>query len=470
MRPVPAATLAVFRALFGLLMLFSAVRFLALGWVERQYLEGPVHFKYYGFEWVEPLPGAGMYILYAVLIAASVFVTLGLFYRVSIIVVWVVFTYCELIDLTYYLNHYYLVSLVAFLLIFLPANRAFSLDALRRPEIARKFVPLWSVGLLRFQLSLVYFYAGLAKLLSADWMLRALPLKIWLPAHEHLPVLGPLLEMEATAFAFSWFGMVYDLTIWAFLLWRPTRAFAYAAVVGFHLMTGLLFQIGVFPYAMILFTLIFFPGSFHQRVINVCREIARKMPTFGRNKTKSKLSGVPRTACWRIKKRCIPAAAFFFGMYVLIQILWPLRSALYPGDLYWREEGYRFSWRVMLVEKAGTALFYVKDGRTGAEGAVANGEFLNRHQEKQMSFQPDMILQYAKFLAGYYAERGVADPKVRAEVYVTLNGRPGRLLFDPQLDLTEIEDGFAPKDWLYTRAGKPAEISAGQKKAQDEKK
>lgn len=140
--------------------------------------------------------------------------------------------------------------------------------------------------------------------------------------------------------------------------------------------------------------------------------------------------------------------AVVLTLYFSFQLLFPWRYLLYEGNMFWNEEGYRFGWRVMLMEKAGTAIFYVKDSRTGREGVVDNAEFLNSHQEKQMAMQPDMILQYAHFLAGHYAAQGVHDPQVRAEVYVTLNGHPSRLLIDPTVNLANIKDGWAQKEWV----------------------
>jgi hypothetical protein len=116
--------------------------------------------------------------------------------------------------------------------------------------------------------------------------------------------------------------------------------------------------------------------------------------------------------------------------------------------MFWTEQGYRFGWRVMLMEKAGTATFYLRDGDDGREGVVFNCDYLNPHQEKQMAMQPDMILQYAHFLGEKGRDLGMQDPQVRAEVYVTLNGRPSELYFDDQLDLMEIRDGWSQWSWL----------------------
>ena len=67
-----------------------------------------------------------------------------------------------------------------------------------------------------------------------------------------------------------------------------------------------------------------------------------------------------------------------------------------------------------------------------------------------MAMQPDLILQYAHFLDAYYKNQGMRDPIVRAEVWVTLNARPARLLIDPAVDLSEINDSWAAKGWITT--------------------
>lgn len=428
--PIHIAPLTTFRVVFGALMLFSTLRFMYLGWIEDHYTDPILHFSYYGFEWVEPAPVAVMYVLHMVLCLAAVGVMLGAFYRVSAVLVFVLFTYFELIDLTYYLNHYYFVSLVSLILIFLPAHRYGSIDVWRTPEIRREQVPAYAINLLKFQLGLVYFYAGVAKL-TPEWLMDAMPLRIWLPAADQLPVLGPFFAWEYAPWLFAWAGMLYDISIPFLLLWRKTRLWAYFAVIGFHAVTGWLFQIGVFPLVMIGATLIFFSENWHRRLWSLFR-----FPIAASS---------DRTFSARAKQW----VAVTLGVYCAFQLLFPWRFVLYPGNMFWTEEGYRFGWRVMLMEKAGTATFYVKDGVDGREGVVFNSDFLNPHQEKQMAMQPDMILQYAHFLGDHYRRKGMADPRVRAEVYVTLNGAPSQLLFSDTLNLLTISDGWAPKTWLY---------------------
>jgi hypothetical protein len=135
-------------------------------------------------------------------------------------------------------------------------------------------------------------------------------------------------------------------------------------------------------------------------------------------------------------------------IHVIFQVVFPFRYTLYPGNRFWTEEGYRFGWRVMLMEKAGYATFFVKDGNTGKEGMVVNSEFLNEHQEKQMAIQPDMILEFAHFLAEHYKANGMNDPQVRVEAYVTLNGSRSKLLVNPEVNLLAYKDNWKSKEWL----------------------
>ena len=438
-RTTPIYPLISFRIIFGLLMLFSTLRFMALGWIEDHYIDTQFHFHYFGFEWIEPLGRSAIYFIHGLMVLAALFVCIGLWYHWSALILFLSFTYVELIDLTYYLNHYYFVSLVCFALIFLPANRAFSVDVqLGRVKFCNQ-VPPWTINCLLLLISIVYLYAGLAKVNTA-WLLEAMPLKLWLPAHNKMPILGPIFDWEITPYLFSWFGMIYDTFIVVLLLLPATRSIAYVFVVVFHLMTGLLFQIGVFPIVMIGVTTLFFSAQWHK---NQLLRLSKVISPSQYNLLKRE-EVYPLSYSIIQSKLATVALVLFFGF----QLLFPWRYLLYPGNLFWTEEGYRFSWRVMLMEKSGSATFYVKDSKTQREGRVVNTRFLNDHQIKQMAMQPDMILQFAHFLGAYYAAQGVHQPQVRAEVYVTLNGQPSRKLIDDQLDLMQIQDSWQPKDWI----------------------
>ncbi len=413
-------------------MATGAFRFMASGWIERLYGEPELFFTFYGFEWVAPLSVTGMYWVYAIIGCSALGIALGLFYRWSALVFWLSFTYTELIDATNYLNHYYLVVLLGLLLLFLPAHRRFSLDVWRNPSLRVETVPAWCIYAIMFQVGIVYFFAGLAKL-NADWLLRAMPLAVWLPTKADWPLVGGLFTKTWAAYAFSWAGALYDLTIPFLLLNRRTRPWAYAAVIVFHILTKLLFNIGLFPFIMIFNTLIFFPASVHERWLG-------KLGYVEGNTTAQKLV-FPRWQAWLFRAS--------FPLYFAIQLLLPLRYLAYPGNVLWTEEGYRFAWRVMLAEKIGQATFTVQDPETGRQSIVHNADYLTAYQEKQMAIQPDLILQYAHFLADTFkAQYGISNPVVTVDCHVALNGRTSQRLIDPAANLAEIEDSLLPKSWI----------------------
>lgn len=434
-KEISIAPLAVFRLLFGLIMAISVMRFLVKGWVHDLYIKPEFYFSYYGFEWVKPLPGSLMYLVFGLLFIAALGILLGWFYRVSAVVFFLLFTYIELIDKTNYLNHYYFVSLISFLLIWLPANRFFSVDACRNPASLLRKVPRWMIGILKGQLAIVYIYAGIAKL-NPQWLLEALPLKIWLPAHNHIPVVGAWLAREEIAYLFSWAGALYDLVIVFLLLSSRTRSFGFLLVVMFHLLTFWLFPIGMFPFIMIACTTIFFSGTLHEKIIRRIQsvfnfpEIQDEPSTFQRSISPS------------------PVVTLCLILFFFFQLSFPWRFMLYPGNLFWTEQGYRFSWRVMLMEKAGYVIFHVTDPVSGRSGQVMPSDYLTAVQEKMMSTQPDMIVQFAHFIESEYKKKGIPDPEVRAEAYVTLNGSGSRPFIDSTVDLTKHSDGFQHKDWI----------------------
>ncbi len=146
------------------MMSVSIIRFVSKGWVDELYVQPDFFFTYYGFDWVQPFGAVGMYILYALLLLSALGIMLGCFYRWSATLFFLLFTYVELIDKTYYLNHYYFVSIIGFLLIFVPAHRSFSVDALRQKNRTLDKVPAWTINIFKLQLGFVYFFAGIAKL------------------------------------------------------------------------------------------------------------------------------------------------------------------------------------------------------------------------------------------------------------------------------------------------------------------
>ena len=418
----------------------GTLRFLFNGWVNQLYIQPKFYFGF--IEGISPLPENWMYLPFILLLIGAIGILFGAFYRISTILAFVSFTYIEVLDKTNYLNHYYFVSLVLFLLCLVPANAYLSWDSKRNTSIQKTVVPQWTIRIVQLQLGVVYFFAGVAKV-NPDWLLHAQPLAIWLQAYRDLPIVGDYFATSWLAFAFSWFGCIYDLTIPFFLLGNKTRPYAYFFVVVVHIVTWLLFPIGVFPWVMIFSTLIFFPATFHEKWLS-------KVATWFR---------------WEKDKNVLPShyqthkiITSFLLVYVILQLFLPIRSFFnHPQTLFWHEEGMRFSWRVMLMHKEGFATFYVRDKKSKREIQVRNEDFLTVGQIDQMATQPDMIKQYADYLYTQFEDSifqtiqgpfRIQKPSIHAEIYVSLNGRNTQLFLSKKHDLQEKKYTFAPHKWL----------------------
>ncbi|MFT5246996.1 MAG: hypothetical protein ACJAV7_000466 [Flavobacteriales bacterium] len=423
------APLGIFRAIFGAMMLIGLVRFALYDWIHELYIQPDFHFSYFGFEWLTYPTDWGIYLLFIIAGISSLLIALGLFYKYASVLFLLSFTYIELLDRANYLNHYYFISCMALILVLLPANRSFSLDTRLGLVTRLKNVPKWNIDSVKLMIGLVYFFAGISKL-NTDWLLNAEPLAIWLPQHADLPVIGSLLAYKSTAFVMSWGGAIFDLAIPFLLLNKKTVLPAYLAVSVFHLFTGLLFPIGIFPLVMMASTLVFFPTPWHRKIVNQLSQNGVQYDWEVKSKMKTKYS-----------------ALFLVGFFTF-QLIFPFRFLLYPDNLFWAEEGYRFSWRVMLMEKAGKATFYVHNPEFSGNLEVRNGCHLTPNQEKMMSTQPDLILQYAAHLKAFYEAEGVLNPEIRANIMVTLNGSGSRLFVDPEIDLSKVEDTWHHKTWV----------------------
>ncbi len=444
-RPVSILPLVLLRVVLGVLLCISMLRFVLNGWVHALYGVPSVHFTYLGFDWVQPLPTPLLTAVYLLLAGLGLAIAAGWHYRLSIGAFCLLFTYTELLDSTYYLNHYYFISLFTFLLLWLPLHRAAALDVRRHPTRACTTVPVWMLWAVQGQLALVYVFAGIAKL-NADWLLHALPLRIWLQEQLGVPVLGFWLGQVWVAYAMSWGGMLFDLTVPVWLWWRRTRPYAYLAVLGFHAITGWLFPIGMFPLLMIGCTLVFFDA----RDVAAARQglhrfTALRLPPLLLPPTMATTATPPPRSLATLGRGLVVL------LFLMVQLVLPLRHWAYAGDVLWNEAGFRFSWRVMLVEKTGSAMFVVSDPRSGQTWQVYPEDLLTPQQAKQMAFQPDLIHGFAQHLARQWRAQGYAAVQVYAEVWVSLNGRPAHRLVDPTVDLAQEPRRMGAPPWVLPR-------------------
>lgn len=426
------ASLSMFRVLFGLVVLGSSVRFLAKGWVEQLLLVPSFHFSYFGMDFILPWPGAWMYVHYACMALFALGLCLGLFYRVCSVGLLLTFGYAELIDRSLYLNHYYLVTLLAALLCVLPAGRAYALDVLFRPERALSRIPNWVLLALRLQVGVVYVFAGFAKL-NADWLLRAQPLRLWLASWSDLPLVGWWLALPAVAYLASWLGAVFDLGIVPLLFLRRTRVWAFASLVAFHLTTGLLFPIGIFPWLMIASATVWLQAGWPLRLV-------------GR--------GWPQVANTSVGRSWSPRRVLsgLVAVHCLLQVLLPIRQHLL-SESAWTSQGFDFAWKVMLVEKVGRVTFRVRERHSQVVTRVEPQSFLAPFQVTAMARDPQLIRQAALELAGRFRDKG-REVAVYADASASLNGRSARRMIDPDVDLT----GPLPSGWILPLTPRAREL------------
>ena len=440
-QPISPASTAAFRIILGLLGVAAVIRFVANGWVSELYIDPIHHFTYYGFGWVQAWPGWGLYVHFALLGLASLCVALGYRYRLSIAAFFLLFTYVELIDKSTYLNHYYFVSLISFLMIFLPLNRKASFDSKRSStSTGGSTIPCAVLWILRTQVAVVYVFAGIAKL-NPDWLFHAEPLRIWLYNSTDTPLIGPFLREAWLPYAMGWGGALFDLTIVGWLLWRKTRPYAYAVLVIFHVTTGLLFPpIGMFPWIMTGAALLFFDPDWPTRLLQRLRGHGSESST---SPPISMASTNAQSLSWPVRLALLLAILFFAA-----QAMVPMRHLAYPGNVRWTEEGYRFSWRVLVTEKTGLVKFRVTSQSMETERLVHPKDFLTPTQVERFSYQPDMILAAAHMIRDDFIARGHEEVEVRVDAYVTFNGRPAARLIDPEVDLAKENPGFGPKNWI----------------------
>jgi len=443
LEPTDLAWLAAFRVLFGLTLAVSMWRFIANDWITRFFVEPTFFFKYWGFGWVRPLSGPALQALVVGLGVLALAVAGGIAFRASATLLALGLSYLQLLDVSTYLNHYYLAGLLCWLLVASPAGRIWSVDA----ELARRFfgqvasaesaARAW-LYLFRFQIALVYGFAALAKA-QPDWLVHAQPLRIWLGASAEVPLLGRLLAIDGVPLVMSWCGFLFDATIVGWLSWRRTRPYAYVVVLLFHALTRVLFPIGMFPVIMSVSALVFFDPSWPRAA--AVRLSSRRLspPLLGEG------DRTPRSAF----------ALYSGALYCALQLLLPLRFLAYGGDVLWHEQGMRFSWRVMVRAKGGSATFLVRNSRTGQIWHVSPREYLTPLQESEMVSQPDLVLQLGHHVRADLERRGLGPVEVRVDARASLNGRRSAPIIDPTVDLASLSDGIALKPWILPAPATP---------------
>jgi vitamin K-dependent gamma-carboxylase len=420
------SALIVFRIVFGLLISLEAFGAIATGWVKQVLIEPNFTFSFIGFEWLQPLPGDGMYYYFALMGVFGIMLMIGYKYRLAAIAYTIMWAGVYFMQKSSYNNHYYLMLLLLGFMCVLPANRWFSLDAKLNPEIKNPSMPRWCSLVIILQVWIVYTYASIAKIYP-DW-LDASMAQVLMSGKAHYWLIGDLLQQTWVHWSIAYTGILFDLLIVPLLLWKRTRMLGFVISIFFHLFNSIVFQIGIFPYMSIAFALFFFTPKTVQRRFLPKKEFYNKGEVI-----------VPG-----YKKVLVT----LFSLYFIFQVGLPLRHWFIEGNVLWTEEGHRLSWRMMLRSKSGTVTVTVKDKKTGFEHKVNVYDELSPKQRRALATKPDYMWQYAQRLKKRYEAKG-QDVAVYFDARVSVNRRPLAPFIDPERDLAaEKWSHFKHHDWI----------------------
>lgn len=418
--------LVLFRAVFGLLITIEAFGAIATGWVRKNLVEPDFTFNFIGFDFLQYLQGDLMYYYFVLMGIFGIFVTIGYKYRSSMIAYAVLWSGVYFMQKSSYNNHYYLVFLLCWIMAFLPANRWFSVDANRNPEIKNPAMPRWVLLVLILQVWIVYTYAAVAKLYP-DWLDASVAALLMANKSDYW-IIGPLLQENWVHWTIAYTGIFFDLLIVPMLLWKRTRMFGFILSVFFHLFNSAIFQIGIFPYMSISFALFFFsPETLQRRFLP-----KKKLYTLGEviiPKHKNVLIGL-------------------FSVYFLFQIGLPLRHWFFKDDVLWTEEGHRLSWRMMLRSKTGFLTVWVSDKNKGEKKRYNHNALLGENQHGTVATKPDIMWQLAQKIKQLEKEKG-NDVAVYMESMVRINGGVFHPFTDPTIDLASKKwSHFKHSEWI----------------------
>ncbi|WP_084677451.1 HTTM domain-containing protein [Altibacter lentus] len=423
-RSIDGMSLALFRICFGLVMLWELFYFIRIDFVKVFLINPQVQLSYAYTSFIKPLPEPLLDLLIIFLMISCMFIVLGVHFKKAMIFFCVGFTYLFLLDKAYYNNHLYMICLLSFLLIFVPADNVLSF---KKRKVPNKIEPqYWHLLILRLQIAIVYFFGGIAKL-NYDWLISQQPVRIILLNKAGKSQLAEFFNGEAGIYFFTYGGLLFDLLI-PFLLFIPkTRLIAIIAALLFNILNAWLFDdINIFPYFMMAALVLFLDSE--------------KLGRYIRRKDLRIRTNVSEATPKQTLKRPIFA---FLILYFIVQLIMPFRHFLYQGNVEWTGAGQRFSWRMKIQHRSIKNLeFRVFDMQNKIIYPVdMRGYGLNNDQINTIAYDPSAVLQFANFLEEYCkVYKGMDHVEVKSNVFVTFNGRSPQHVFDPEVNLLTLDD------------------------------
>uniref|UniRef100_A0A672QTH5 Vitamin K-dependent gamma-carboxylase n=1 Tax=Sinocyclocheilus grahami TaxID=75366 RepID=A0A672QTH5_SINGR len=442
-RPTDPASLGIFRFLFGMLMALDITQERGLSHLDYKYLDGAPVCRFPLFNFLKPLPMDWMFFVYFVMFLGAVGIMLGCFYRLACLMFISTYWYVFFLDKTTWNNHSYLYGLIGFQLTLMDANRYWSLDGLRNPRKRNAHVPLWNYTMLRTQIFIVYFIAGVKKL-DADWV-EGYSMK-YLAHHWLFEPFKLILPVELiNLMVVHGGGLILDLTAGYLLFFDATRPVAFFFVSYFHCMNSQLFSIGMFSYTMLATSPLFcypdWPRCFFGRFPEFLQPI---LPFISPPPIPKEVHAAPKPTTPSFKHKF---RAIFTILYITEQFFLPYSHFITQGYNNWTNGLYGYSWDMMVHSRSHQHVkITYTDGVTGDVGYLNPGVFT---QSRRWKDHGDMLKQYATCLSENLPRFNISDPEIYFDIWVSINDRFQQRIFDPRVDIVKAGwSPFRPNSWL----------------------
>ena len=434
-KEISGFTISIFRIIFGAILLLQSIYWIITDFIKINIIDPTFLFPF--INGLNPFNDLLMnYGLNGLLLCSSFMIIINKYYRIGLALYLLSFTYLWLLCQGYFNNHYYLISILCFLLLF---NKApFS-------KFEKTRVPYINLFILKSLIVLVYFISGVNKL-NPYWLIDFQPITYILSK------IG-INENSILIPVFAYSGLLFDLLIGPLLIIDKTRFIGIIFSILFHITNFVIFilvggEIGFFPFIMIA-TLILFVDS--KKIEKIYFD------------QKSRIAS---------KQKFNTPLTIFFLFFLILQIALPFRHFLFDGYVDYNGIGQRFSWRLknMYKEPKTTGLieFTVLTSKNDTVSTfnLFNVDkaniILTSRQKTNIIYYPNMIPQFAKKVEKHF-QNMIKRPDfnfiIKGRCMIGFMGRESELLFENDLDLTNISKStYKTNTWLNPLKIKPWDL------------
>lgn len=417
------APLVIFRMFLGFLIACESFGAILTGWVTNTLVAPKFTFSFIGLEWLQPLPENGMYVYFIAMGILGLCIMLGYRYVITMSAYTILWAGVYFMQKTSYNNHYYLLLMVCFIMIFLPANKDKSYDATLGYTKRQQTMPSWIRFLFILLIGIVYTYASIAKFYP-DWLNGTFTKNLMKNA-TYIPYLSEHLFVKKWFYLFlAYTGIIFDMFIVPLLLIKRTRTIALLLSLVFHIFNSITLQIGIFPYFALSFVLFFYePERMRKLFFKNNINIKEEYNFYGKK-----------------------LLYFLFIPFLAIQLLLPLRHHFIKGDVLYTEEGHRLSWRMMLRNRSGYITINIIDKKTNKKTNYNYRNKLTPKQQRQLATKPDFIWQFCQRIKKEYKNEAIS-------IYIScknsVNAGSYFYLIDPKYDMATAKwNYFSHNEWI----------------------